>query len=339
MGVKLTPIITGSEITLKELAGKRVAVDSFNFLYQFLAIIRGADGRPLMDSKGRVTSHLSGIFYRNINLLEEGIKPVYVFDGPPPKLKMYEAARRREIKSEARKAYAEAMEKGDIEEARKQAQRSLTLTDEMIVDAKKLLAAMGVPVIQAPSEGEALCSQMAKAGDVWCAASQDYDSLLFGAPRVVRNLSISGRRKFGKGDYVMVNPELLVLKDVLKETGLTHDQLIMLAILVGTDYNPGGIRGIGPKKAMDRVKGKKSIGEALEGLDWQHDADPEEIFAFFKKPPEADYKIEFGELDSEKVRRMLVDEHEFSAERVDNGLERLKPGKQRGLAAFARRNK
>jgi flap endonuclease-1 len=337
MGVKFTQIVSGTEIALQDLAGKRVAIDSFNFLYQFLAIIRGADGRPLMDSKGRVTSHLSGLFYRTVNLLEAGVKPVYVFDGPPPKLKSLETAKRREVRAEAKIAYEEALEKGELEEARKQAQRAVTLTDEMIADAKKLLAAMGLPAIQAPSEGEALCSQMAKAGDVWCVATQDYDSLLFGAPRLVRNLSISGRRKFGKGEYVLVNPEMIVLKDALKELGISHDQLIVLAILVGTDYNPGGIRGIGPKKALKLVKEKKGMAEALEGLEWQHEADPREIFEFFKKPPEAEYTIEFGELDPEKVRKIMVEEHEFSAERIDNGLERLKPGKQKGLGAFARK--
>ena len=337
MGVKFTQIVSGKEIALKELSGRRIAVDSFNFLYQFLAIIRGVDGNPLMDSKGRVTSHLSGILYRSVNLLEAGVKPIYVFDGPPPKLKMREASRRREYRQAAKKAHQEALDRGDMQEARKQAQRSMVLNDEMIADAKKLIAAMGMPVIQAPSEGEALCSQMAKAGDVWCVATQDYDSLLFGAPRVVRNLSISGKRKFGKGDYVLVSPELLVLKDVLKELKLTQDQLIMLAMLVGTDYNPGGIHGIGPKKALDRVKNQKKIEDVLKDLNWEHDTDPLEIFDFFKNPPESDYKIRFGEMDTEKVRKIMVDEHEFSPERIDNALERLKPGKQKGLGAFAKK--
>lgn len=334
MGVKLSALVSGKEISLKELAGRRVAIDAFNFLYQFLAIIRGADGRPLMDSKGRITSHLSGAFYRTVNLLEAGVKPIYVFDGPPPAFKSAETARRREIREEAKAAYEEALGRGELEEARKQAQRALTLTGEMIDGAKALLSALGVPVIQAPGEGEALAAQMAKAGDAWCVATQDYDSLLFGAPRLVRNLSISGKRKYGRGEYVMVKPELVVLKDVLAGLGLSHDQLIMLAILVGTDYNPGGVHGIGPRKALRIVEGKKSIEEALEGLEWAHEADPKEIFDFFKHPPEASYNIQFGEPDMDRIRKILVVEHDFSEERVDNALERLKPGKQKGLAAF-----
>ncbi|MEX2750246.1 MAG: FEN1 family endonuclease, partial [Candidatus Freyarchaeota archaeon] len=193
MGVNLRDLLSFRQIDLKELSGRVIAIDAMNALYQFLAIIRQPDGTSLMDSRGNITSHLSGIFYRTINLLEVGIKPVYVFDGEPPELKLETVEERVKVRREAAKRWEEALEKGDLEEARKFAQASSKLTDEIVEESKRLLEAMGVPYVQAPSEGEAQASYMARRGDAWGVASQDYDSLLYDSPRLVRNLTISGR--------------------------------------------------------------------------------------------------------------------------------------------------
>src|SRR3989338_8440308 len=221
MGVSLSKIVEGREIGLEDLFDKRIAIDSYNWLYQFLSIIRQPDGTPLKDSSGHVTSHLSGLYYRTLKLLEHGIKPIYVFDGKPVDLKKTTTEERRNARAEAKKEWEKALERGDFEAAKKYAQRSVTVTDDIIKSGKELLEAMGVPCIQAPNEGEALCSLMCTNGDAYITSSQDYDVLLFKSPRLVRNLSISGRKKRGK-DYVMINPEILTLNDVLEKLSLNH---------------------------------------------------------------------------------------------------------------------
>jgi flap endonuclease-1 len=332
MGIQLGTLIGGNEIRLEELRGKTMAIDAFNFLYQFLAIIRGPGGEPLKDSRGRITSHVSGLFYRTINLLEAGIKPVYVFDGPPPHFKRAEVEKRKAARAEAAVEWKAALERGELEEARKAAMRAVTVTDEIIGDARNLLHLMGIPVVQATSEGEALAAVMAERGDAWAVAGQDFDTLLFGAPRLVRNLGTAGRKKYIKSGYVTVNPDLIVLKDVLKQLDIGREQLIILGILVGTDYNQGGIRGIGPKKALKLVKEKKSLEAVLAETGWSFEVSAQDIFDFYMNPPKAPYEIIFKPADGDALRNFLL-ERDFSAERVDNAIARL-PKKKGSLHEF-----
>ena len=327
MGIQLTDLVEGKEIELAALFDKRIAVDAFNWIYQFLSIIRQKDGTPLKDEKDRVTSHLSGLFYRTTNLLAAGIKPMYVFDGKMPEFKRETAQQRRDVRAEAAREWKEALARGDLVEARKYAQRSSELTDEMIRDSKKLLQALGVPALQAPSEGEALCSLITRNGDAYATATQDYDSLLFGSPRLVRNLSITGKRRRGK-DLITVEPELLLLKQLLERLGINRNQLIILGILVGTDYNPGGVSGYGPKKALDLVKKKKTLKAVLNEVVWDFDVVAEEIYDFFRNPLGAEYDIEFDDIDEEAVKQILCDEHSFSEERVDSALQKQKEEKK-----------
>lgn len=329
MGVDLRELVPPeavAEVELEALRGKVVALDAYNMLYQFLAAIRQPDGTPLMDSKGRVTSHLSGLFYRTINLLEAGLRPVYVFDGKPPSLKERELERRRKLKEEAERKLEEARKERKLEEARRYAQIASKLTDEMVEDAKKLLSAMGVPWVQAPAEGEAQAAFIASRGDAWAAGSQDYDSILFGAPRLVRNLGVTGKRKLPKKEvYVEVKPEVVDSEKLLKALGLTREQLIVVAIMLGTDYNPEGVKGVGPKTALKVVKSYKSARDALKALPPVEGVNYEEIFEYFLNPQvSSDYEIAWGEPDAEEVRRILVEEHDFSPSRVDSALERLK---------------
>ncbi|KSW11517.1 flap structure-specific endonuclease [Pyrodictium occultum] len=350
MGVNLREIIPKeavTEIELDSLRYKVVAIDAYNALYQFLTAIRQPDGTPLMDSRGRVTSHLSGLFYRTINLAEHGVKVVYVFDGKPPEMKYLEIERRKRVKAEAVRKYEEAVKRGDQEAARRYAQAAARLTDEMVEDAKKLLEAMGIPYVQAPAEGEAQAAYMARKGDAWAAASQDYDSLLFGAPRLARNLAITGKRKLPrKNVYVEVKPELVELEKLLKALGITREQLIALGILIGTDYNPDGVRGIGPKTALKMVQTHRDPVKLLQGLP-RHEfpVDPLKIYEYFLNPPvTSDYKLEWREPDEKRVLEILVEEHDFNPERVKNALERLRrayrehfQGRQMGLDAWLRR--
>lgn len=326
MGVNLRGIVKAKEITLMDLRGKAISIDAYNALYQFLAIIRQPDGTPLKDSQGRITSHLSGLLYRTVNLVENGIKPVYVFDGKPPELKAMEIERRKAVKEEAVKKYEEALARGDLEAARMYAQATSVLTEDMVNQAKRLLDLMGIPYVQAPSEGEAQAAYMAKKGDVFACGSQDYDSLLFGAPRLVRNISITGRRKLPrKNVYIEVKPELIVLDEILKDLSISREQLIDIAILVGTDYNPEGIKGIGPKKALALIKQYGSLEKALKHIPGaSFPVDPVEIKEIFLKPQVTDsYEVKWRQPDIEGVVKFLCGEHDFSESRVRKAVEKL----------------
>jgi flap endonuclease-1 len=348
MGVNLRDLIPEDARVvvedLRALRGKIVVIDGYNALYQFLTAIRQPDGTPLMDSQGRITSHLSGLFYRTINILENGIKPAYVFDGKPPEIKAKEIERRRKIKEDASKKYEEALKRGDLEAARSYAMMSAKLTEEMVNDAKKLLDAMGIPWVQAPAEGEAQAAYIVMKGDAWASASQDYDSLLFGSPRLIRNLTITGKRKLPKKNvYVEIKPEIIELKKLLDKLGITREQLIYIALLLGTDYNPDGVKGIGPKRALQLVKAYKTLDRLLKALPHaEFPVEPQKIVEYFLKPPVTDnYRLEWREPDENNIYEILVEEHDFNKERVKNAIERLKKAyrehiksRQMGLEAW-----
>jgi len=270
------------------------------------------------------------LFYRTVKMLEEGLKPCYVFDGKPPSFKKVTASRikRRE---QAHYEYLKAKEAGDTKKALSKAMQSARLTGEMIEQAKKLLEALGVPVVQAPSEGEAQAAFMTTQGDIYAAATQDYDALLFGSPLVVRNLNVTGRRRL-YGRYITVNPELIRLSEVLESNELTREELVMLGILIGTDYNPGGVKGIGPKKGLKLIQ--EHGVESWKHVEHEWQIYPPDVLAFFMKPPvKKDYKLEWKTPSKKKVAAILVDDFEFSAERVDNTLSKLDLG-QTGLSGF-----
>ncbi|MCC6011189.1 MAG: flap endonuclease-1 [Desulfurococcaceae archaeon] len=330
MGVDLKDLIPesvkGKIGDLRLLKGRVVAIDAYNALYQFLSAIRQPDGTPLMDSQGRVTSHLSGLFYRTVNLIENGIKPVYVFDGTPPELKAKEIERRKAIREDAQKKYEEAVRTGDLESARKYAVIASKLTVDMVQEAKRLLEAMGVPYVEAPAEGEAQAAYLAKVGDAYATASQDYDSLLFGSPRLIRNLTISGKRKLPKREeYVEIPPEVIELDKLLKALGISHEALVDIGILVGTDYNPDGFENIGPKRAYQLIKTYGSIEKIPKGLlKTPIPVDVVAIKNYFLNPPVAkNYKLEWRSPDEKLVVEILVKDHDFSEERVKSALERL----------------
>ena len=327
LGVNLRDLVPKTTVELKDLSGKSIAIDAYNALYQFLAIIRQPDGTPLKDSQGRITSHLSGLFYRTVNLVELGIKPVYVFDGVPPALKEAEIKRRMRMKEEALIKYEKAIQEGKIEEARVYAQATATLKDYMAEDSKKLLDLMGIPWIQAPSEGEAQAAYLTRKGNTDYCASQDYDSLLFGAPRLVRNVTISGRRKLPrKPVYVEVKPEIVELEKVLNELGITREQLVDIGILVGTDYNPQGVKGIGPKTALKLIKEHGSLEKALREIkNAEFPVPPEKIREVFLNPKVTDnYKLEWREPNVEGVIDFLCGEHDFSEDRVRKAIEKMR---------------
>jgi flap endonuclease-1 len=326
LGVDLADIIYEESTTLDALSSKILAVDAYNTLYQFLAIIRQPDGTPLKDRTGRVTSHLSGLLYRTSNLIEKGMKLVFVFDGKPPELKEMEIRRRRLVKEEAVIRYEKAVKEGRVQEARTYAQATSHLKDMMVDDAKRLLDALGVPSIQAPSEGEAQAAFMAARGDAWAVVSQDHDSLLFGAPRMAKNLAITGRRKLPRRDaYVEVEPALVELAKVLKELSLTREQLVDVGILIGTDFNPDGVRGIGPKTAVKLIHENGNLENVIsKNPDIKISPDPDSIRRIFLEPKvREEYSLKWSNPDGEKVVAFLCGERDFSEDRVRKALGKI----------------
>jgi flap endonuclease-1 len=329
LGVNLRDLVPKTTVKLGDLSGKSIAIDAYNALYQFLAIIRQPDGTPLKDSRGIVTSHLSGLLYRTSNLVEMGIKPIYVFDGIPPTLKEVEIKRRMKAKEEALVRYEHALKEGKIEEARMYAQATSRLKDYMADDSKRLLDLMGIPWVQAPSEGEAQAAHLAKCGDADYCASQDYDSLLFGAPKLIRNVTISGRRKLpGKNVFIEVVPEIIELENVLRECGITHEQLVDVGILIGTDFNPDGIKGLGPKTALKLIQEHGNLENTLPHLkNAEFPAEPQRIREIFLHPAVRDnYQIVWREPDMEGVIDFICRQRDFSEDRVRKAIEKMQEG-------------
>ncbi|MDD1775063.1 MAG: flap endonuclease-1 [Methanobacterium sp.] len=315
MGVKFKDIVNPEPIKFENLKGKTVAIDAANIIYQFLSIIRQSDGTPLMDHQGKVTSHFSGILYRTTSLIEKEIKPFYVFDGVPSVLKKSTQLKRSEVKEESRKKWKEALENGNIEEARKYAGRTSRMSTEIINGSKKLLELMGIPYIQAKGEGEAQASYMVDKGDAWCVGSQDYDCILFGATRMVKNLTITG----GKA-----NLELIQLKKVLEDLQVTREQLIDVAILVGTDFNEG-IKGIGAKKGINLIKKHGNLFQVLNEMNVELEVDPQELREMFLQHDfVSDYELKWTNPDREALLDFLAGDHDFSEDRVINALNKLK---------------
>ncbi len=316
MGVNLSPIVEAREITLEDLRGKTVAVDAYNTIFQFLSIIRQPDGKPLMDGDGNVTSHLSGILYRTANLIEAGVEPSFVFDGKPSELKQGTIEERIARREKAKQEYEKALEEGDLEKAFSKAQQTARMTPEILESSKQLLSLMGIPIVQAPSDGEAQAAYMCGKGDVYAAASQDFDSILFGAPLLVRNLTISGRRKVpGKQLYRDVKTEMIESKTMLEHLGVTREQLVDVCMMIGTDFNTG-IRGIGPKKGLALIKKYGSIEEVMANtdVDIPEYEDVREIF--LNGPKSDDYSVKTQPMDREGILNMMTG-YGFSEDRVN----------------------
>lgn len=317
MGVQIGNLVQKKKVNLSDLSGRVIGIDGHNVCYQFLSRIRKWDtGELLKDERGRVTSHLSGIFYRLSNFIKMGIKPVIVWDGKPPRFKSKTIIARRAARVEATKKWTRALERG--EEVMVYAQASSKLTLNMVKEAIQLLDYMGIPSLRAPSEGEAQLAMMAMKGDIWASASQDWDNLLFNCPRLVRNLSITGRRKLPrKPVYIEIKPEIVELEKVLNNLGITREQLIIIGILIGTDYNRG-VKGVGPKSALRLVKRYRTMEHVLENVKWEVEVNIEDVFNFFLNPPVTNkYEIKWKEPKADKLIELMVEEHNFSIKRVE----------------------
>jgi flap endonuclease-1 len=342
MGVDLGEIVARRQIKLETLSTKVIAVDAFNFIFQFLSNIRGPDGSLLRDSKGRVTSHLSGLFYRNLKLMQNGIKLIYVFDGKPPLLKLKTLEARAKRREEAFEAWKKAKEAGELEEAKLFAKQSASINEEIIKSSKEILEILGIPVVQAPSDGEAEAAYLCKKGLAYAVASQDYDTLLFGTPRLIRNLAITGKRKLPrKNIFINVEPEEILLQETLLQNNIDQDKLIMMALLIGNDYTDG-IKGIGPKTALKIVSKVNSLEELLnflktKGKNFENEEEAKQAYMIFKEPEIEEVEKEeifWNDINEERLLKFMCEDHEFSKERIESILKEYKQNKKKQATLF-----
>jgi flap endonuclease-1 len=247
-------------------------------------------------------------------MIEKDIKPIYVFDGKSSELKSDTQAKRREIRDEAEQIYKEALAEGDTEKARKFAMRSSKLSPEIIESSKKLLTLMGIPYVEAKGEGEAQAAYLVANGDAYAVASQDYDCLLFGAKRVVRNLAVNSN---------LGNLEYYELNRVLKELNISREELIDMGILIGTDFCEG-LKGVGAKTAL-KLAHKGQLKEKIAELQKESTHDLDEVRQLFlNHNVNTDYKIKWEKPDQDKLIEFLCFEHGFSQERVSKAADKLK---------------
>ncbi|KAJ9247129.1 hypothetical protein DTO021C3_8492 [Paecilomyces variotii] len=311
---------------IKNHFGRKVAIDASMSIYSFLIAVR-SDGQQLMSDTGETTSHLMGMFYRTLRMVDNGIKPLYVFDGAPPKLKSGELAKRTARKAEATEAHEEAKETGTAEDIEKFSRRTVRVTREHNAECKKLLKLMGIPYIDAPTEAEAQCAVLARAGKVYAAASEDMDTLCFEAPILLRHLTFSEQRK---------EPiQEIHLSRVLEGMDMSREQFVDLCILLGCDYLEP-IPKVGPNTALKLIREHGSLEKVLESFekdpkkkyvvpeDWPYQ-DARELFLHPDvRPadhPDCDFKWENP--DVEGLVDFLVKDKGFSEDRVRNAAAKL----------------
>ena len=284
MGVDIKDLVYSQKTSLFSLAGKIIGIDGDNMGYQFLAGIR-KDGEPLRDLEGNITSHLYGAFYRLQKFLVNNVKIVVAFDTKPPEFKIKTINQRIELRKRI------GLEK---------------FTKEMKDELIELLSAMGIPTFYSKSEAEAQICMLNRIGKINGILSQDYDSLLFGGKHIYRNY-IDGKEL----DYINLDLNL-------KKLNISREQLIVLGMLIGTDYNDG-IKNIGPKKAYQLVK-EKSIEYLLNIIEKENYVDAKAIFEYFLNPPYEDIEITFQKPDKDKIIEILVEKHNFSKDKVLSAL-------------------
>ncbi|XP_038077643.1 flap endonuclease 1-like [Patiria miniata] len=311
---------------IKNYFGRKIAIDASMCIYQFLIAVR-QDGSQLTNDEGETTSHLMGMFYRTIRMVENGIKPVYVFDGKPPDLKSGELTKRKERRSEAEKELEKAKELGDSANVEKFERRLVRVTAQHNDECKDLLKLMGIPSVTAPSEAEAQCAALVKAGKVYAVGTEDMDALTFGGTVLLRHLTASEARKLPVQEFN--------LPRVLNGLGLSQDEFVDLCILMGCDYC-GSIKGIGPKRAIDLIQKYKSIDEILKNIDTKKHPPPEdwlyrEARQLFIKPEvaeAAEIDLKWTEPDEEELIKFMCEQKGFSEDRIKNGIKKLMKGRQ-----------
>ena len=320
MGCNLRDLAKAESIDLSDLAGEKIGVDVFLSAYQFITAMTGEDGRPLSDSKSRPVAHLMGFLDRATILIASGIEPVFVFDGKPPDLKRETLDDRRARKNVAKKKWEDAIESGDLKAAKKIGPQIAEYTPEMVQETKDLFDVLGVSWIEAPMEAEGAAAVRARNGELHAVATQDWDALLYGAPIMIRNLMSHGTKKFGR----TLTAERIVLQDLLDEHGITHEQLVDLGIMIGTDFHPG-FRGVGPKTGLKLIKAHGTLEAVAEVKGIEVPTNIEEIRNLFLNHPinEDEDLPTTNRAVEEQIRAFVQNERGFSENRTMRALDRL----------------
>ncbi len=326
MGCNLRDLAQPETLELSSLSGQKIGVDAFLTAFQFLTTIRDrspeGDGGPLKSSNGKVVSHLMGFLNRTTTLLAAGIKPVFIFDGQAPELKADEIAMRKARREEARAIHRQALDAGDFALAQKMAQRFISYTPEMVEETKQLLDLLGVPWVDAKAEGEGQGAVMAALGQLDAVATQDWDALLYGTPVLIRNMMTAGNKSHGR----VVKAQKIILDDLLAEHDLSREQLIDLAIMIGTDFHPG-IKGIGPKTGIKLIKQFGDIETicAEKGKDLpERLGEIREIFHNHPSNAVPNEELQMGQVDLDGLKQFLQVDRQFSQRRMDNAIDKLK---------------
>ena len=303
------------EVSFDELDGTFVAVDAHNWLYRYLTTtVKFTDDRVYTTDDGEEVANLIGIVQGLPKFFEHDLTPVFVFDGGVTELKSDEVQRRREKRESAEERLEDARDRGDAIAAARLEARTQRLTDVIQETTRGLFDRLDVPYVEAPAEGEAQCAYMAKAGDVDYAGSEDYDTLLFGAPLTLRQLTSSG------------NPELMDLEATLADLDLTLEQLVDVAILCGTDFNEG-ISGVGPKTAVSEIREHGDLWGVLDARD-ANIQNAKQVRELYSNPP-VTTEYEFDDTidpDFQAAKQYVTDEWEIPADEVTRGFERLEEG-------------
>src|SRR6266487_961844 len=325
LGVMLTPILKREQTSLKALKGTSFAIDASIEIHQFLALVRKRDGSLFSDSQGRVTSHLIGLLTRTSRLIADfDMKPVFVFDGKPNPLKRRTIEMRREARKKAEAEYVEAVSKKDYAKAWSKAVMTGRVTGSVLDDSKQLITLMGIPWLEALEDAEAQASYMAAKGDVWAVGSKDYDCLLYGAPILARYLTLTGREWLpAQRTSRPLIPELVKLADNLEALGISREQLVDLALLVGTDFNEG-VMGIGPKKGLALVRKYGAAEKFPEEIRGGLPSDLDRVRSIFLQPRVLEnYSLKRGRPDPDGVIEFLCEERAFARDRIQKVVDRL----------------
>lgn len=330
LGCNLKDLVTAHPVDLSEMSGQRIAVDAFLIGYQFITSLRtrgdGADGGPLSDSHGRPVSHLMGFLDRATVMVEAGIDPVFIFDGRPHELKAETLADRKNRKVTAREKWEQAVEQKDWKTAQRLGSQIVSFTPQMVAETRTMLNLLGIANVEAPMEAEGAAAVRAARGEFAAVASQDWDTLLYGAPVMVRNLTSHGTRKFGR----IVHAERIVLEELLEEQGLTREQLVDLGIMVGTDFHRG-IKGVGPKTGLKLIREHGTLEGVCAAKAREVPENIDEIREIFLNHPAGSEQIPPFKMCDEMGLRAMLQNHDFSERRIDRALARMEAaGRLRG---------
>ncbi len=350
MGVKLGELVHARTTDIANLQGRIIAIDAPNIINAVFNIswrsMNPNDPAIIRDRTQRPISHLYGLLYRVLFYYSNTILPIFCFDGRDSDLKRVITKDLLNDILYTRKRYENAMNSGNFELARRIALDQDYFWPTIMKESKDLLNTIGIPVIEAPAAAEAQCAHLVKDGIAWCSNSQDYDSLLFGCPRTLQNLSKSRRRKQrGRWTFEKIVPQIIDLNANLKRLEINHFQLVDMALLIGSDYFPG-IKGIGPITALSMIKKHGRVERVIVKERKCYDFSPltAEIIAEVRKifllpetisPPDS---LHWSHPDESHIKHLMCVDHHLNEQRVSASIEKLVKHYETCQKAFNNRN-